>query len=145
LFSSTVPRPALGSAQSPLQWVEEGFCPGLKRARLDADHSPQFSAEVKKFRRLEDHEVLCFTLEQTVNSYCKTHISSCVSLNFELPIPVFYLATSLEDKIIDDCVLTLRRLMSYIYIYIYICMYVYVYGTPILDVSRSHTTTQHSR
>ena len=34
--------------------------------------------------------------------------------------------------------LTLRRLMSYIYIYIYI------YGAPILDVSRSHTTTQHS-
>ena len=31
------------------------------------------------------------------------------------------------------CRLTLRRLMSYIY------------GAPILDVSRSHTTTQHSR
>jgi len=31
--------------------------------------------------------------------------------------------------------LTLRRLMPYIYIY----------GAPILDVSRSHTTTQHSR
>jgi len=31
--------------------------------------------------------------------------------------------------------LTLRRLMSYIYIY----------GAPILDVSRSHTSTQHSR
>ena len=31
------------------------------------------------------------------------------------------------------CKLTLRRLMSYIY------------GAPILDVSRSHTTTQHSR
>ena len=31
--------------------------------------------------------------------------------------------------------LTVRRLMSYIYIY----------GAPILDVSRSHTTTQHSR
>jgi len=30
-------------------------------------------------------------------------------------------------------VLTLRRLMSY------------MYGAPILDVSRSHTTTQHSR
>jgi len=29
--------------------------------------------------------------------------------------------------------LTLRRLMSYIY------------GAPILDVSRAHTTTQHSR
>ena len=36
-------------------------------------------------------------------------------------------------------ILTLRLLMSYIYIYIYI------YGSPILDVSRSHTTTQHSR
>ena len=33
--------------------------------------------------------------------------------------------------------LTLRRLMSYIYIYIY--------GAPILEVSRSRTTTQHSR
>ena len=31
--------------------------------------------------------------------------------------------------------LTLKLLMSYIYIY----------GAPILDVSRSHTTTQHSR
>jgi len=42
------------------------------------------------------------------------------------------------DIIIGDsekrtCMLTLRRLMSYIY------------GAPILDVSRSHTTTQHSR
>ena len=35
--------------------------------------------------------------------------------------------------IIPEVVLTLRRLMSYIY------------GAPILDVSRSHTTTQHSR
>ena len=31
--------------------------------------------------------------------------------------------------------LTIRLLMSYIYIY----------GAPILDVSRSHTTAQHSR
>jgi len=39
--------------------------------------------------------------------------------------------------------LTLRLLMSYIYIYVYI--HIYVYGAPILDVSRSHTTTHHSR
>ena len=37
--------------------------------------------------------------------------------------------------------LTIRLLMSYIYIYIYI----YIYGAPILDVSRAHTTTHHSR
>ena len=36
-------------------------------------------------------------------------------------------------------ILTLRQLILYIYIYIYI------YGAPILDVSRSHTTTHHSR
>jgi hypothetical protein len=35
--------------------------------------------------------------------------------------------------------LNLRLLMLYVYIYIYI------YGAPILDVSRSHTTTHHSR
>ena len=40
-----------------------------------------------------------------------------------------HLDLGLEWRII----LTLRRLMSYIY------------GAPILDVSRSHTTTQHSR
>jgi len=40
------------------------------------------------------------------------------------------------DQTVCNChFLTLRRLMSYIYIY----------GAPILDVSRSHTTTQHSR
>ena len=43
--------------------------------------------------------------------------------------------------------LTLRLLMSYIYIYIYMYTYIYIYtyGAPILDVSRSHTTTQHSK
>ena len=39
----------------------------------------------------------------------------------------------LSKTIMSTCNLTLRRLMSYIY------------GAPILDVSRSHTTTQHSR
>jgi hypothetical protein len=37
--------------------------------------------------------------------------------------------------------LTLSLILSYIYIYIYI----YIYGALILDVSRSHTTTHHSR
>jgi len=41
---------------------------------------------------------------------------------------------SLRDLVVDWLIsLTLRLLMSYIY------------GAPILDVSRSHTTTQHSR
>ena len=43
------------------------------------------------------------------------------------------LLTIMSDNEKGTCMLTLRRLMSYIY------------GAPILDVSRSHTTTQHSR
>ena len=45
------------------------------------------------------------------------------------------------EEMLELFSLTLRLLMSYIYIYIYI----YIYGAPILDVSRSHTTTHHSR
>jgi len=37
------------------------------------------------------------------------------------------------------------RLLSHIYIYTYIYIYIYIYGAPILDVSRSHTTTHHRR
>ena len=46
-------------------------------------------------------------------------------------IRTYHDARSSECQI--PCILTLRLLMSYIY------------GAPILDVSRSHTTTQHSR
>ena len=47
----------------------------------------------------------------------------------------FYFNVSQISGTQDLRFLTLRRLMSYIYIY----------GAPILDVSRSHTTTQHIR
>ena len=63
-------------------------------------------------------------------------------LNPEL-IPICYLLTLLRAhhflhvSRIRVKSLTLRLLMSYIYLYIY--------GAPILDVSRSHKTTQHSR
>ena len=58
--------------------------------------------------------------------------------------PIYYLLALLAHHFLHVSrirvkSLTFRRLMSYIYIYIYI------YGAPILDVSRSHTTTQHSR
>ena len=46
---------------------------------------------------------------------------------------MFSMNTNIYNKKTKEPTLTLRRLMSYIY------------GAPILDVSRSHTTTQHSR
>jgi len=79
-------------------------------------------------------------------AYCCRHILSfgCLffnPLNVEL-IPICYLLALLGVHFlyvsrIRVKSLTLRLLMSYIYIYIY--------GAPILDVSRSHTTTYHSR
>ena len=82
-------------------------------------------------------------------------IYSCIYLAWELTFnplnpelnPICYLLALLgahhflHVSRIRVKLLTFRRLMSYIYIYIYI----YIYGAPILDVSRSHTTTQHSR
>ena len=68
-------------------------------------------------------------------------------LNPELN-PICYLLTLLAHHFLHVSrirvkSLTLRLLMSYIYTYIYI--YIYICGAHILDVSRSHTTTQHSR
>ena len=51
-----------------------------------------------------------------------------------IEITALYASVNVFMLTIETAVnLTLRRLMSYIY------------GAPILDVSRSHTTTQHSR
>ena len=78
-------------------------------------------------------------------------IRKCISVSFPTPCninplnaelnPICYLLALLgahhflHVSRIRVKSLTLRLLKSYIYIY----------GAPILDVSRSHTTTQHSR
>ena len=76
---------------------------------------------------------------QSVDGYMK----EINPLNPELN-PIFYLLALLAHHFLHVSrirvkSLTIMLLMSYIYIHIYI------YGAPILDVSRSHTTTQHSR
>jgi len=64
------------------------------------------------------YSVSCYNIHVTENQIFRS-----ISWAFYLTRPVFC----------HKLYLTLRRLMSYIY------------GAPILDVSRSHTTTQHSR
>jgi len=84
--------------------------------------------------------VLCFlTSYHYQQSSSVIRCSSCNPLNLELN-PICYLLALLAHHFLHVSrirvkSLTLRLLMSYIYIY----------GAPILDVSRSHTTTQHSR
>ena len=81
-----------------------------------------------RFKILETPLCSCGTEEQTIDHF----LYKCERLNKE--------RDSLRSKVMQTDTwptsketLTLRRLMSYIY------------GAPILDVSRSHTTTQHSR
>ena len=89
---------------------------------------------------------------QYINALCSYRIQFN-PLNAELN-PICYLLTLLAHHFLHVSrigvkSLTLRLLMSYIYIYMYVCIhiyiYIYIYGAPILDVSRSHTTTHHSR
>jgi hypothetical protein len=42
---STVFKPALGSGQSPISWVQGIFPPEIKQPEHEADHSPPSSAE----------------------------------------------------------------------------------------------------
>ena len=76
--------------------------------------------------------------DEVIKEWGKLHNEVLNPLNPELN-PICYLLALLgahhffHVSRIRVKLLTLRRLMSYIY------------GAPILDVSRSHTTTQHSR
>ena len=92
---------------------------------------------------------LCSSIikKSVIDVYRNTHINTLYGDMFNLFMLslCLYLAAVAGKKItvrsgikikpVTATVLTLRRLMSYIYIY----------GAPILDVSRSHTTTQHTR
>ena len=105
----------------------------------------------KKHRELNNNAMTAFSKEFAN----KEHISLCCRLKLNLlrdikftyilinPVnaelnPICYLLALLAHHFLHVSrirvkSLTLRLLMSYIY------------GAPILDVSRSHTTTQHSR
>jgi hypothetical protein len=44
-FSTPVSSHALETTRPPIQWVQGCLSPGVKRQRLEADHSPPSSAE----------------------------------------------------------------------------------------------------
>ena len=100
--------------------------------------------------RLCTSNTYCFSTTTMVaqtrlNMTLHVHCMSCWKLQIEPYVRLVTLCktntgTALYDtdilfrtRLFSSLILTLRRLMSYIY------------GAPILDVSRSHTTTQHSR
>jgi len=70
---------------------------------------------------------------QVVIHHSLSVINMGIRLYNKMPTRIKQLNSFRDFKRKVKLFLTLRRLMSYIY------------GAPILDVSRSHTTTQHSR
>ena len=98
-------------------------------------------SQVLPSARIRTASILCLLTERWLH-----HVANFNPLNPELN-PICYLLALLgahhflHVSRIRVKLSTFTRLMSYIYIYIYI----YIYEAPILDVSRSHTTTQHSR
>jgi len=77
-------------------------------------------------------QMICFVLD--LDPFYRTG-NACIIFAVTIR-PLAFPMRALHKRILikfDIVELTLRRLMSHIY------------GAPILDVSRSHTTTQHSR
>jgi len=116
------------------------FRRGKERPGRDADPSPLLVSWSRKGRAIPLIPLWVARPVQSLNACTRVHFKP---LNAELN-PICYLLALLTHHFlyvsrIRVKLLTLRLLMSYIYIYIYI------YRAPILDVSRSHTTTHHSR
>ena len=118
-------RKAYAYSHNPIVWPSENLPAGCLE-------QPELSTAMTGRRTVAQSAVLQALLTDTF-----TH-SGFNPLNPELN-PICYLLALLgahhffHVSRIRVKLLTLRRLMSYIY------------GAPILDVSRSHTTTQHSR
>ena len=112
-------------------WNDEGLCSGLWYQVLSF-WQPYWNIQ----------DILTFDQQRTTYLSPRYRPFIINPLNAELN-PICYLLALLgahhflHVNRIRVKSLTLRLLMLYIYIYIY--------GAPILDVSRSHTTTHHSR
>jgi len=97
----------------------------------------------------ERHTKLTNKTDIQLNLYLYTEISFNIQFNsfhtltelktafLQQVVSLLRVPVQMENHSHMVSILTLRLLMSYTYIYIY--------GAPILDVSRSHTTTHHSR
>ena len=118
-----------------------------QRSNREFDKYDKTWLQIKEYHLLErdtmqsDRQVLFEkkTLLSSAGYTTHLHISSTSEMKgigSSKLVPFYQTAwchNSKESVPHGHCFLTLRRLMSYIY------------GAPILDVSRSHTTTQHSR
>ena len=87
------------------------------------------------FASVDSNKIFCICQFPVVIRFSKIYRVFC-SLTVKIRLLEIYrvfCSLTVKTQRLLEINLTLRRLMSYIY------------GAPVLDVSRSHTTTQHSR
>jgi len=89
---------------------------------ISANYSPSF-AFYSPIRKPSSGSCCCRHFEMLFHKF--HHFQYCLNTESRITVHCFSV-----NSVIGTAILTLRRLMSYIY------------GAPILDVSRSHTTTQ---
>jgi len=111
--------------------VNRRFLPSAYQCQWDTDHARYSSRNVTQ-RDPAALSPVNLAVEQWIYRDPTTH--SLRNTQNRRPKCTGKTHVCCEHRITNSCLLlTLRWLMSYIY------------GAPILDVSRSHTTTQHSR
>jgi len=147
LFMAVIKLPSLSSSSNWLDYLNDRSCVSIAYSKTEHQTVSALAMQCKQLcTKCHPH---CFLgLHQTCNqtflilsgtSCKKIGLHGCINpLNPELN-PICYLLALLgahhflHVSRIRVKLLTFRLLMSY------------TYGAPILDVSRSHTTTQHSR
>jgi len=100
-----------------------------------------------KLRKLWD------SLSELRSSLCEIRLERTVlrpALSHVKPAQFTQFFPQVWHHTVKSLSLTLRRRTTYIYVALWRSLTLrrlmsYIYGAPILDVSRSHTTTQHSR
>ena len=114
-------KPSILSDLNPPSLHLSIFSRFVSSRRVEPTHSMVYAVSTVKLGKL-----LLKLIMSKIYFPCKMHISCTEEVTYGN-------VCFIDPECYRKPSLTLRRLMSYIY------------GAPILDVSRSHTTTQHSR
>ena len=95
------------------------------------------------------HIAACFDSNESTSGYLLNHILDTSSTVHILGSPKKCIFNPLNAELNPICYLLAflgaHHFLHVSRIRVKSVIYIYIYGAPILDVSRSHTTTHHSR
>ena len=126
-FLQVIAKEVLFSVSRLLYYEHAGGIP-CSHVEWQNSHSAQLSERMCTIKHMIVWRFVFGHIEHSIENF-----SDRKPFTSLLEVAFLYVAHSILNEVSSKPCLTLRWLMSYIY------------GAPILDVSRSHTTTQHSR